>query len=73
MGLKLLDSPSDGAADIDGATDTDGRGDGNDRKMKDLMMVCIHHGSLLLVQRRICGNVRLRATKRVVGNHYSDK
>ena len=30
MGLKLLDSPSDGAADIDGATDTDGRGDGNE-------------------------------------------
>eukprot|EP00956_Cyclotella_meneghiniana_P008956 scaffold12299_cov85-Cyclotella_meneghiniana.AAC.4 len=39
MGLKLLDSPSDGAADIDGASDTDGRGDGNDRKMKDLMMI----------------------------------
>ena len=30
MGLKLLDSPSDGATDIDGATDTDGRGDGNE-------------------------------------------
>ena len=30
MGLKLLDSPSDGAADIDGATNTDGRGDGNE-------------------------------------------
>ena len=64
MGLKLLDSPSDGAADIDGATDTDGRGDGNDRKMKDLMMVCIHHSSLLLVQRRNRGIVRLQEHKK---------